>query len=294
MAKALNFYGGSGFNDDLIIEDIMQQAAAEIFATYGHITKNNRKSLRKYGRNEAVGTGEFDITPFTVGAYTTETNLVTNGIDSLSSSDSADTNVSIYLEGFTINAVGELSFVSQVVNTDASDGQTRVPLVTPLCNCSRARGVTAGNVWIYENTALTAGKPTDVTKIHNQLVQADRTSLKAGTAIARNNYFVLLGQWATVGKASGSAAADIRFKQSTINDPVLGNEFFTRVVWSIGLGSPAAGPGIEYAIVPPNTRLTMTGSASSGTLDVKAGFYGKFLDIVAYRDPTTGVVTTFQ
>lgn len=290
MAIARDFYGNTGFNQDIVVDDKIQRACAEIFATYGDIVRVNRKSLRKYGRNTSVGTGEFDITSFTVGAYTTETHLLTNAIDSLSSSDSADTSKPIYLEGMTI-ANNRLSFVSQIVYTDPLDGQTRTPLTVPMCEGTRARGVTAGDVWIYENTALTAGKPTDVTKIHNQLVVTDRTSLKAGTAIAGNNYFILLGYWSTLGKAAGSAAADIRFKQSTINDAILGNEFFTEEVWSISL-SNAIPPSIDYEIIQPNTRVAMTGSSSSGTLDIKAGFYGVFADIVATTD-TDGKIIPF-
>lgn len=286
MAKARDFYGDTGFNDDLIITDKIERACAEIFATYGDIVKVNRKSLRKYGRNEAVGTtaGGFDITSFNTGSYQNETHLLTNGIDSISSSAIADTNVPVYLEGMVIDANNELTFISQVVNTDGSSGRTRVAIPTPMCECTRARAVATDEIWIYENTALTNGKPTDVTKIHNQVVQRSRTSLKAGTSVARNNYFILLGQWATLGRASGSAAADISIFQSTIGDPVLGNSFFERVVWSISPGSPPEGPDIDYAIIQPNTRIVPRAQSSSGTLDIKSGFYGIFADIVARRD----------
>ena len=294
MAKARDFYSDSGFNQDLIVNEKLERAAAEIYATYGHIVKLNRKSLRKYGRNEAVGTtaGGFDINSFNTGSYQNETHLLTNSIDSLSSSAIADTNVPVYLEGMTIDTNNELRFISQVVNTDASSGRTRVAIPTPMCECTRARAVATDEIWIYENTALTNGKPTDVTKIHNQVVQRSRTSLKAGTAIARNNYFILLGQWATLGRASGSAAADISIFQSTIGDGVLGNEFFERVVWSISPGSPTEGPGIDYAIIQPNTRIVSRAQSSSGTLDIKAGFYGVFVDIVATVD-ANGQVQSF-
>ena len=288
MISASQFYG---FGQDTIVSDKIERAVAEIYAQYGHVVKVNRKSLRKYGRNTAVGTGEFDITPFTVGAYTTETYLSTNAIDSLSSGNAGDTNVPVYIEGMTRSG-DELTFVSQTANTDASNGQTRVPLTIPLCDCTRGRALAQGDIWIYENAALTAGKPTDVTKIHNQVVTGDHTSLKAGTSIARNNYFILLSYWATIGKASGSAACDMRVKVATLGDSIFGDSFFTGEVWSISQGSPPLGPPVDYEIFKPNSRIVMTGSASAGTLDVQAGFIGLFADVIMKTE--NGILVPFS
>ena len=54
MAKAVNFQ--SGRTDDLIIDSYLQMAAAEIFSTYGHRVRINRKTLNKYGKNAGVTT----------------------------------------------------------------------------------------------------------------------------------------------------------------------------------------------------------------------------------------------
>ena len=259
-----------------IANNWIQLAVDEIYLSYRHRVRVDRKTLRKYGRNVAVGTTEVDITTNSG----TETFLTTNAIDTISSSDSADTSKSIYIEGMTISG-GVLTFATQTATTDASDGQTKVTLSTPLARVTRMRGATTGNVYVYENTSLTAGKPTDTTKIHNTLVAGDNTSLKAGTSIAGNNYFILTHYWATMGRAGGNAAADIRFKISNLGDSVLGNNFFTDEVWSISLNSPLDQQVRPFEIIKPNSDLVMTATGTTTGLTINAGFMGFFADIIS-------------
>ena len=252
------------------VTNFFDLARQEILATYGHEVTINRKSLRKYGRNESVGTSEVDIVAFDQ----TETYLTTNSIDTISSSDAADTNT-VYIEGMTLSN-GVLTFVNQ---TAILNGRNKVTLSTPLARCTRMRGNVAGTVYAYEDGAITNGVPNNASTIHNTIVSSDNTSLKAGTSIAGNNYFILTKYWATLGKASGSAAADIRFKIQNLDSPVFGNNFYTEEVWSISL-SQSLNEAVEpFEIIPPNSDIVMTASASSGTLDVKAGFHGFFADI---------------
>ena len=252
-------------------ENFFRLAEQEILAQYGHRVKVNRKTLRKYGRNKTVGTTEVDITSFN----TTEVYLSTNGIDTISSSDAGDTG-QVYIEGMTISG-GILTFVSEIVTLN---GQNKVTLAAPLARCTRMRGNVAGDVYVYEDTAISGGVPTDTSKIHNAIVPEDNTSLKAGTSVSGTNYFILAHYWATLGKASASNAADIRFKIQQLDNPIFGNNFYTEEVWSISLSSPLEQPVRPFEIIPPNTDLMMTGSASSGTLDIKAGFHGYFADII--------------
>ena len=256
--------------------DHLTLAQAEIYRTYGHWVRFGRKSIRKYGTNSAVDSAEVAVTPFG-----DEVQLTGNLIDSISSDNVADTNVPIYMEGMT--RVGDvLTFVAQTVYTDASDGRTRVALPTPLSDQTRMRGVTQGNVYAYENTALSGGVPVDGTKIHNQLVAGENTSLKAATSTQSTNYLVITGMWASIGKASGTNVVDVRFKIANLGSPILGDEFYTQEPWSVGVGQQPIGPPMTpYLIVPPNSRVLMTASASGGTIKVNAGFTGYFGDIVS-------------
>lgn len=263
------------FSQQPYSNNLFELVRAEIKATYNHDVTINRKTLKKYGRNAAVSTTEVDVT--TNGG--TEVHVFTNAIDSLSSDTIADTNIPIYIEGMTINE-DDLTFISQVVNTNASNGRTRVALTTPLAQTTRVRGLTTGQVFIYENTALTNGKPTDTTKIHNTLVPGDNTSLKASTAIASTNYFILTNYWATIGRTSGgTAGVDIRLKIATFGNAALGNNFYTAEVRTISLNQSVDHDFGPYIIIPPNSLISITAIASTGTQDVKAGFEGFFADI---------------
>jgi len=260
---------------------MMRLAVAEIYQSYGDYVRIGRKSLRKYGSNANVSTsGDYDIVPWCDGTPLQETYLTDNTIDSLSSSSAADTNVPIYIEGMTRSG-DELTFVTQVVNTDASDGQTRVALTTPLCDVTRERGVTAGSIYVYENTTISGGVPTDQSKVHGVLAAGKNSSLNAKTSIAKTNYFILTSYWASVGKAAGNAAIDITPFVAKLGDAVLDDAFVGIDPWSVSLGTSADGPRIEpYTIIRPNSRIVLRGSASSGTIAVNAGFAGFFADIV--------------
>jgi len=259
--------GGNPYQLDTAIE----MAKREIFITYGHTTSVGRKTLKKYGNNTAVGTTEEDIT-LNGG---TEVYLTTNGIDTISSSDAADAG-NIYIEGMTI--VGSiLTFVSQII---VVDGQNKVLLTTPLARCTRMRGDHDGSIYAYEETAISAGVPVDTSKIHCTMSGDDNTSLKAGISVASTNYFVMTGWWSTLGKSAGSAAADMRLKFSSLEDAALPGVFYTDEIRSVSANSPLDASFHMYEIVRPNTDIIITGQASSGSLDIHAGFYGFFADIV--------------
>ena len=247
--------------------DWFQLAIDEIFQTYGHRVIINRKSLKKYGRNESVGTTEEDIT--TLGG--TENYLTSNGIDSISSSDNSDT-IEVSYEGVTISG-SVLTFASDTVTLS---GQTRVALPTPLRSCTRMRGSPAGSVYVYENSSITAGVPDNLALAHNVLVPGDNTSLRAATSIQSTNYFLMTNYWSSMGKAGGSAAADIRLKTR-----VLGQDFHTDEVRSISLSKDIRHHFRPFFIIPPNSDIDITGEASTGTLDISAGFEGFFADIIS-------------
>jgi hypothetical protein len=257
--------------------NFLELAQLEIYKTYGHRTTINRKTLRKYGRSTDVGTTEIDINSWNVTATPTETLPSTNAIDSISSSNAADTAVVVYIEGMTISS-GVLTFVSQ---TKTLNGQSKVTLDTPLARCTRVRCAAVGDIYVYQDSAITAGVPNDLSKVHNKVLAAENTSLKAGTSIASTNYFILTHYWATMGKAAGSAAVDVRVKIANLDDEILGNNFYTDDIWAVSLDSPLEQLVLPYEIIKPNSDIVMTGVASSGTQAINAGFMGFFADIVS-------------
>jgi hypothetical protein len=265
------------------VMSLEQIAVREIFRQYGDKVKIGRKTIHKYGLSESVTSATlWDLNSFSTSEDSAEREiyLTSNTIDSISSSDSSDTDIPISIEGMTRSG-DELSFVSQTVNTSAGDGQTRVALTTPLCDCTRMRGVTTGDVYAYENTTISGGIPSDKTKVHNVMDGVEHTSLKAATSVASGNYLVITNIWASLGRTSGNNLADVRMMVSNLGDPILGDEFYSINPWSI---SPEAGPNAPsvspFIIIKPNSRIKMSAQASGSTLTVFAGFSGFFADIV--------------
>lgn len=83
----------------------------------------------------------------------------TDAIDSISSSDAGDT-IELTIQGLDISG-------NEVIQTKNLNGQNRVALDTPLYRVNRAYNsngtLFVGHVFVYENTALTLGVPTDTT-----------------------------------------------------------------------------------------------------------------------------------
>lgn len=262
-----------------VVSSFFDLVATEIYHNYGHKVKIHRKSLHKYGENTAVGTTEELIVPWGVSpdnAY----RATTNAVDTMSSSSAADTSVPVYYEAMELQSDGTWKFFSTTQNLDASDGQTKVTLTRPGVRVTRIRTTAVGNVYFYADTAITAGVPNDTNLIHNQSVPDDKTTMTAATSVASNNYFIMTQAWAELGKASGTAAADIRIRVANIGDSVLGDDFYTDEKGTCSLDKEYLHEFFPFKIIKPKSDLVLTATASTGTLDIKAGFRGFFADII--------------
>lgn len=96
-------------------------------------------------------------------------------IDSLSSSNDGDTQ--------DIEVLGLDSSYATITQTITLTGQTRKALDTNLIRVFRARNVSntdlAGDVYCYENTALTLGVPNDTTKVRAVIIVGNNQTLMA-------------------------------------------------------------------------------------------------------------------
>ena len=94
-------------------------------------------------------------------------------IDSISSDNDTDTE-EILIFGLDENLI-------EVVQVIALTGQTRRAIDTPLMRVWRAYNSngtpTLGNVYIYENTALSGGAPVDTTKVRGYVAVAEQNTL---------------------------------------------------------------------------------------------------------------------
>lgn len=192
----------------------IKHAINEISSTYGVTVSvdSKKKSLLKFGRNEAVGTSYATIW-FTGQDDANETYVAanTNSIDTVSSSNAGDTQT-ITIEGHTESG-GNKTFVTQ--NTTLN-GQTKVVLATPLNRCTRLYNTSAtnfaGDIYVYEDTAIVGGKPSTTTKIHLTVdgTGGKNQSEKASTSLSSVDYWIITNFYSGyIEKAGSGAVADV-------------------------------------------------------------------------------------
>ena len=206
-----------------------------------------------------------------------ETVWVTGGVESpptdnlithYASSDIADTDISLIVEGHTIDGSGNLTFVTQVITLQ---GRTKTALGTPLARCTRCynAGSTsfAGTVRISRDVSYSNGVP--ASDIHLTVLATDQQSLKAATSISSTDYWLVN---TVIFSVKRSASTTIDFKlQLRLKNGVWRTQFATGISSSQSV--------YEFVdednplIIPPNSdvRVEAISSANSATADAIFG-----------------------
>ena len=186
------------------------QAEREIQSTFGDVVSIDKKakSLLKFGKSAPLAANTIE-TVWSHGGH--EVYVQDNLIDSISSSNVAD-NEEIYLECHTVEGTGtdqKFTFMTQTVSLN---GRTRVPLPTPVARVSKAYNNNGtellGAVYVYQDTPLTNGVPTDRTKVHAHIPQGFQQSFKGATTFSDGDYYILTGGF---GSVSNKQAASVDF-----------------------------------------------------------------------------------
>jgi hypothetical protein len=252
------------------------QAQREIYATFGDVVSidDKAKSLTKFGKSAELSTNRETV--WTVGGH--ETYVSSNTIDSISSSQSGDTE-EVYLECHTVNGTGEnqqFTFLTQVATLN---GQTRVALPTPVARVSRVynnNGTNlSGKVSVYENTALSGGVPVDTTKIHAQIPVGFQQSFKGATTFSNQDYYILTGGFGTV-----------TYKQSAAVNFYLEVRQAGRVFREgAGISANSAGGAWQVnldpaIIIPKNSDVRVTCQSNTQGAEVYASFQGYLAKVV--------------
>lgn len=254
------------------------QAEREIYRQYGQLVsiQDKAKSLLKFGKSAPL-VGGTRATVWTVNNGN-EVYVSTNIIDSISSSSVSDTE-EIYIEGHTVTGTGfdqKFSFVSFTVTLN---GRTRVALPVSLARVSLAINSNGspllGRVVVYENTALTNGVPTDVTKIHIDIPIGFQESFKAATTFSDTDYYILTGGFGGVsGKQAASAdfylevrrAGRVFTQSAAVTASSIGGN------WNINL-DPAV-------IIPRNADVRIVVEADSNNAVVFGSFHGYLAEVI--------------
>lgn len=250
----------------------LRLAMLQVEDTYGDrvSVEGKLKTLLKFGKNNSVGTG-FE-TVWTIGDD--ETYATTNAIDSISSSNSGDSQA-IKVEGHTVTGTGTSAQYTFVVQEATLNGQSKVTLSTPLARCSRmynnSATAIAGTVNVYEDSAITNGVPNDMSKVHAQILGGDseNQSFKAATTFSDRDYFFLTSLYGSVGKKT-SAHVDLVLERMAP-----GKTWLPIIQFEVAEEGGVAKIDFDpVLIIPKNYDVRIRAAASTTNVEVDAGFHG--------------------
>ena len=257
------------------------QAMNEIRGSYNDVVDvvSKAKSLHKFGRNPDVSTS-FE----TIWEYGgDETYVTTNAIDKLSSSATADTAVTVTIEGHTVSGTGTDSQFTFVIQTANVNGRNKVTLGTPLARVSRvyvSSGTLVGDLYIYEDDTLTLGVPDTASKVHINVVGTggNQQSFKAATTFSNTDYFICTGGWAAVNR--NAAAIDADFELQVRTPGGVFRPAGARLSCASAGSSTVVISFDPFVIVPKNADIRVRAVASA-TSELHAQFSGYLAQVVS-------------
>ena len=254
------------------------QAERVVLSTYGDrvSVEQKAKSLLKFGRNDDLDAGTRETIWNQGGDETYVAFDGSNPIDSISSSDAGDTQ-EVSIEYHTQSGTGASTQFTFGTQTATLNGQTRVAL-TAGARVSRVQNLDntpfAGDVHVYENTALSGGVPSDATKIHAKANAGDDQTFKTATTFSNSDYAFISHVYASV-KRSTSAVCDFRLE---VRSP--GGVFLPKFEFSVSQSSGVANiPLSPFIIVPKNNDVRITAESNTNNTTADAGF-GAYLAAV--------------
>lgn len=256
----------------------IEHAVQEIMNTYGDSVRPKAKSLYKFGKNLDLDAAA----PETVWEHGgDEVYVTTNSIDTLSSSSTSDTAVTVRIEGHTVSGTGTDSQFTFVVQDASVNGQNKVTLTTPLARVSRVYVTSTtqavGDVLVYEDTTIVGGVPSDDTKVHIGIyasTHGDNQSFKAATTFSNTDYFLLTSLILSVGKKT-AATVDFSVEMRSPGGIFL-PAFQTTLSDSSNSFQYDAKP---IFIVPKNYDIRIEAATSTNNTEVDALFMGIICEV---------------
>jgi len=256
----------------IILWDGITQAAIDSQTGNQHVTDfnlevakgniNGHSSIHKFGENPNVGTSPAEDIWDQGGAYTFSSSAI---IDTVSSSNNGDTQ-DIIVEGLDINW-------NEVSVPVTLTGQAKVVMGTSLIRVNRAYlddNVTiSGNVYIYEDTAISTGTPVDATKIRARIRDGFNQTLMAIYSVPAGKTAYMLCHHFGISKGK-TASADF-----TLRAALFGQKFRARDVMSVNSTGSSTYTHTHLAIAkfPEKTDIKIRCErASTNTVSVAAGF----------------------
>lgn len=255
----------------------IKYAEDRILADYGDVVsvENKAKGLLKFGRNPSVGSATTGYTIWNNGQDEENETYVaanTNSIDTISSTSASDT-MEFTVEGHTESGGNKTSVTQTVTLT----GTTKATLTTPLNRVNRAYNSSGtnlvGDVYIYEDTAISGGKPTDTTKIHARIAMEKNQTEKAATALSSVDYWIITGfRGSIVEKAAANADIELQIR-------LPGGVFRPREEVTASNAHNGVFLFKPYLIVPPNSDIRLVAVADGANTDISGSIQGYLANI---------------
>ena len=252
------------------------QAEREIYSTFGDEVSIDAKakSLTKFGKSGELGTSRETV--WSLGGM--ETYVSTNTIDTISSTSTLD-DQEIYLECHTVTGTGEdqqFGFMTQVVSLN---GQNKVTLPIPVARISRVFNNNghelSGAVYVYEDTTIVNGVPSDLTKVHAHIPLGFQQSFKAATTFSNEDYYILTGGFGSVTYKQAGAVnfyLEVREAGKIFREGAALSANSAGGAWQIDL-DPAV-------IVPKNADIRVTCQTDTQGSEVYASFQGYIAKVI--------------
>lgn len=254
----------------------MDYAIDYIKNNYGDVVsiESKSKKLTKFGRSDVIGTTKATIMTLPAGELH-ETYVNDNLIDTVSSDNTGDTRT-LVVEGHTLSG-GNLTFSTETITLN---GQNKVTLSTPLARVNRMYapdGDTTdlvGVIYAYEDTAITAGVPTDGTKVHCMIPAGENQTFKTATAISSEDYWIINRFDADCFEKT-SAFAEVRMEVKHLTG-------VWRPVESIAVssGGNSSYEFDPFYIVPPNTDVRLIADADGAGTSVGGMIQGVLAKVI--------------
>lgn len=253
-------------NPDIV--NLIQQVGLDGFlllVTMGEVP--GATYIAKFGENPDVDTG---TTPEDIwsqgGLYNFSNSPI---IDTISSSNASDTEPIII---FGLDSNWDL--VQQEITLN---GQNKVSLTTSLIRVYRminnGSNDLQGTVYVYEDTAISSGVPTDTTKIRAVINNGDNQTLMSIFSVPQNSKAYLINGYITAGRTATSVVtASLRVRP-------FGSVFQTKLRISIDTSASSTWNFQSFSQVPEKSDiLVRVESVSNNNTGVTAGYSVLIID----------------
>ena len=240
--------------------------------TYGDTVSvlSKKKTLLKFGKTVDAGTTKRTIARPGSGQVN-ETYATSNLITHVSSSSGSDTGP-LRIEYHTVSGSGTSAQFTFGVQDVTLAGQTKTALTTPAARVSRMYRPSSsstdlvGDIYAYEDVAVTAGVPGTATAIHAVIPAGENQTFKCATTISNSDYWIITAVAGSVYEKA-NAYAEIRLE---IRD--VGGVFLPKFLFGVSSGG---GPSMRFEVYPPvivpkNADVRMTAIADGAGTDVSA------------------------